>query len=88
MTQILISEETPPMRSEEEWKTHIANELRQVKTDLQENTELTGELVMILNACKGGFKVLGWIGVIIKWIGGVAIAITALITLWKAWKPL
>ena len=41
------------------------------------NTEATLEARDILVAAKGAFKVLGWIGVVAKWAGGIASACIA-----------
>lgn len=76
------------MRSAEEWQTHVANQLRAgsvrmdaMQADIQANTALTSalksdtsELLDILSAGKGGLKVLGWIGAVFKWVGGMAAA--------------
>ncbi|MDP2323516.1 MAG: hypothetical protein Q8N51_05745 [Gammaproteobacteria bacterium] len=42
------------------------------------NTEATMEARDILVAAKGAFKVLGWLGVIAKWAGGIATACIAI----------
>lgn len=42
------------------------------------NTEATVEARDILVAAKGAFKVLGWLGVIAKWVGGIASACVAI----------
>lgn len=42
------------------------------------NTAATVEARDILVAAKGAFKVLGWIGVIAKWAGGIATASVAI----------
>lgn len=84
-------------RSQDEWRAYVANELLlggqrmdAMQADIQTNTELTGtlndgmsELLGILNAGKGGLKVLGWIGTVAKWLGGIAAAAVALYGLWQ-----
>lgn len=50
-----------------------------MQAEIKANTALTlalktdtSELLEILNAGKGGLKVLGWIGTVVKWVGGMA----------------
>lgn len=38
------------------------------------NTDATMEARDILVAAKGAFRVLGWLGVIAKWVGGISTA--------------
>lgn len=47
---------------------------------INENTDLTVEVRDLLAALKGGMKVLGWLGVLAKWIGVVASAAVAIYT--------
>ncbi len=51
------------------------NALQEEITGLKESV---GTLLEILEAAKGGFKFLGWLGVGAKWVGGVAGALTAI----------
>ena len=44
---------------------------------LAENTRLTKDILDMFSAVKGGFRVLGWVGVAAKWIGGIAGAVAA-----------
>lgn len=44
------------------------------------NNELTGEIHAMFTAGKGGFKVLGWLGSIVKWAGMIAAGLLALYT--------
>ena len=53
---------------------HSAENARQVN----EIKGATCELLEILNACKGGLKVLGWFGAALKWVGGIAAAIAGI----------
>lgn len=43
-----------------------------IETDLKLNTSTTLEIRDLLTAAKGAFRVLGWIGVGVKWVGGLA----------------
>lgn len=58
-----------------------AKNMRDMRTELADNTAVTTEVKQLLEAGKNGLKVLGWIGVGAKWVGGLAAAITALWTL-------
>lgn len=40
-----------------------------IERQLTENTRVTVEVRDILGAIKGGLKFLGWMGVVVKWIG-------------------
>lgn len=71
-----------------EWLTGRHAEL---KTRLDENTALTGEvkrdtagLVEAWTAIAGGMKVLGWLGRVAKWFGVIAGAIAASGGAWYA----
>lgn len=52
-----------------------------IESTLADNTAATMEARDILVAAKGAFKVLGWLGVVFKWVGGIASAVTALYVL-------
>jgi hypothetical protein len=45
---------------------------------LAENTRLTKAILEIIDAVKGGFKVLSWFGMAVKWVGGIAGALAAI----------
>jgi hypothetical protein len=51
--------------------------MREFRTELAANTETTNEVRELLEAGKNGLKVLGWIGVGAKWIGGMSAALVA-----------
>lgn len=46
----------------------VENKLNKIDAD-------TGELLEIFHSLKGGFQVLGWLGLFAKWVGGVAGAV-------------
>lgn len=50
----------------------------QVKTD-------TAELVEWIRNSKGAFRVLGALGSVAKWAGGIAMAVAAIMALWHDW---
>lgn len=62
---------------DENRKAHAANALA-----LAENTKLTKEIKETFDAVKGGFKVLGWIGHAVKWIGSIAGGLAAVYALY------
>lgn len=49
-----------------------------MQRELAANTEVTTEIRDLLASFKGGFRVAGWLGVVAKWLGGLAAAATAL----------
>lgn len=53
--------------------------------ELRVNTAKTDEVLGVLHTFKSGMKFLGWLGVGAKWIGGLAIAVTAV---WQAVQAL
>lgn len=71
------------------WRANICRQLKEgaarmdaMQVEIEANTQVTlalkddtGELLDILNACRGGLKVLGWIGTAAKWLAGVAAAV-------------
>ena len=57
-----------------------------IESSITANTEATMEARDILVAAKGAFKVLGWLGVVFKWVGGIASAVTAIYVLMYAMK--
>lgn len=72
----------------------MQNEQREFRAELRKNSELTAkinemteEMVDLFAAAKGAFKVLGWIGTGVKWIGGVAAALGALWVIFKGGFP-
>jgi hypothetical protein len=49
-----------------------------IESSITANTEATLEARDILVAAKGAFKVLGWLGVVFKWVGGISTAAVAI----------
>jgi hypothetical protein len=62
---------------DENRKAHAAN-----AKALAENTKITKEIKETFDAVKGGFKVLGWIGVAVKWVGSIAGGVAAVFALY------
>lgn len=52
---------------------------------VQEIKDSTRELLDILNACKSGLRVLGWVGTVVKFFGGIAAALAAIYGLFQIW---
>lgn len=52
-----------------------------MNAELAANTVVTHEVRGILVAAKGAFTVLGWIGLVVKWVGGIATALAAIYTI-------
>lgn len=63
----------------------IGNEVAGVKADLSKNTAATMEVVSLLEAAKGAFKVLDGFGTVISWAGRLA---AGLVALWAAFYAL
>lgn len=61
-----------------------ADRMAEIEEMLKTNTDTINEMRDILVAAKGAFKVLGWLGVIFKWVGGIASALTAIYVLFYA----
>lgn len=59
----------------------IGREVAGVKVDLSKNTAATMEVVGLLEAAKGAFKVLDGLGSVISWAGKV---VAGLVALWAA----
>lgn len=79
-------------RTPEERLTAIEERLRQgsermnrFEQELKKNTEMTAEgneatyeIRDLMDIAKGGFRVLGWIGVAVKWLGTLAAGAVAI----------
>lgn len=62
----------------------VEKRLRQMEADLTQNTAITTEVRELLQTVKGGMRVLGWLGALAKWLGGLAGALVAIYTAWYA----
>jgi hypothetical protein len=58
--------------------------LVQVEANLERNNEMTALLLELFSAAKTGFKVLGWVGEVVKWAGMIAGGAVAMYAAWKA----
>lgn len=52
--------------------------LKDISTQLDQNTVLTADIKDFLTTVRGGFKVLGWLGSGLKWLGALAAAVLAI----------
>lgn len=59
----------------------VGTEVAEVKGDLAKNTAATMEVVGLLEAAKGAFKVLDGLGSVISWAGRV---LAGLVAIWAA----
>lgn len=53
-------------------------QLKQLQQDMQRNTQATEEVRDLLSAAKGAFRALDGIGIVVRWIGGIAGACVAI----------
>jgi hypothetical protein len=51
--------------------------MRKIETELTRNTDATTEVLDLLTAAKGAFRVFGAIGAGARWVGGIAAALIA-----------
>lgn len=54
------------------WGEEIEQRLDQLQADLQRNTAATEEVRDLLEAAKGAFRALNGIGIVVRWVGGIA----------------
>lgn len=72
----------------------LGERVTSVEDALKSNTKLTQavgddtrELLDLFRAAKGGFKVMGWLGEGLKWLGIVAAALTSIWVAFHSGKP-
>lgn len=58
----------------------------QMMVKLTKITENTDFMVEILDNSRAAFKLIRWIGKIITWAGGVAVAMTAIWAIWVTYR--
>lgn len=71
----------PAVKPDSEWMALIDERLARgdarmskIEAELTRNTEATTEVLDLLTAAKGAFRVLGGIGAVARWVGGIAAA--------------
>lgn len=83
----------PERRSDphgEDWRHQVDEQLQDLGRQMQTNTQITAEVREILDAVRGGIKVLGWLGRLAKWatpIVGFGAAVVALVSALKTGSP-
>lgn len=66
----------------EDRQTEAVSRMDTMQRELTANTEVTTEVRELLSAAKGGLKVIGGIGAVAKWVGGIGAAGVSIYTLW------
>lgn len=66
----------------EDRQTEAVGRMDTMQRELTANTEVTTEVRELLSAAKGGLKVIGGIGTIAKWIGGIGAAGVSIYTVY------
>lgn len=51
----------------DDWRAAVDQKLEVLTTEVQANTTVTKEVHELLNAVRGGMRVLGWLGGLAKW---------------------
>lgn len=51
----------------DEWRTAVDQKLETLTAEMQANTSVTREVHELLNTVRGGMRVLGWLGGLVKW---------------------
>lgn len=77
-----ISEVTVGMQGVQSCLTQGATRMQRIEQELAANSTITAEIRDILSAVKLGLKVLGSIGLIVRWAGFIAAACAAIYTSW------
>jgi hypothetical protein len=75
-----IAELTISQQNAIAWRAASDARLKALELALADNTQVTMDVRDLLDAFKGGFKVLGWLGTATKWLGAIAAAGMALYT--------
>jgi len=52
--------------------------IKSLEDAMSANTQATVEILDVMSGLKSGFKVLGWLGMALKWAGAIVGAITAI----------
>lgn len=80
---------------EHEWRLAVASSLRNLKKDMNDNTDICADtqanvneklegIEGILLTAKGGLKFMGWLGFGIKWLGAIGLGFAGIIAGVKA----
>jgi hypothetical protein len=85
---------------EERFKNYLAEKLREgevrmdkldhsvdeLKSDMAQVKSDLSSVLEVLVTMKAGVKYIGYIGAFIKWVGGIALGVTAIHALWDKLK--
>lgn len=84
-------------RSEPEWRNYVARMLRDGRERMDAQDKMLQKIIEdssmqleIMNAMRGGMKVLGWLGSGLKWLGGIGAGIAGITAIWHGkwpWQP-
>lgn len=55
-------------------QAQLREEMRKNAELTAQNTAATNEIVDLFQAAKGAFRVIGWVGTAVKWVGAVTAA--------------
>ncbi|WP_298235923.1 hypothetical protein [uncultured Azohydromonas sp.] len=61
-----------------------ADRIAALENGLATNTQLTTEIRELLEFGRNGLRLLGHLGVVMRWAGGIAAAVSAMVGLWHA----
>lgn len=86
-----------PEEASDAWRDYVCGELRtmgerltQLEGHITATKKSTEDLLGMFEACRGGFKVIGWMGKFVVWIGGILVGVTGIVTFWHTvsdwWK--
>ena len=63
--------------------SEILDAMKILQEEQTQNNAMTQELLTAFQSVKGGFKVLGWLGNVAKWVASIAAGTTAAWVLWE-----
>ena len=76
-------------RAPDPWRFKMEAKFNVLRAEVAANTTITNEILAtiedvreILNAARGAFKVLNWLGIVAKWVAAIAGAVAAVWALW------
>ena len=83
MADLAIGQQEAAKRQEEAIKhrQEFAERMKGIEDTVAATQAITHEVRDLLDAFRGGFKVLGWLGMGLKWLGGIATACVAVYTI-------
>lgn len=61
----------------------LENSVEDLKSDVVKIREDLSSVLEVLGTMKAGMKYIGYIGAFVKWVGGIALATTAIHALWE-----